>query len=292
MLPVNKSVACIYAYSFLFMPATGIYNKEFVSEHEEIIKDSHIYFIGYIPFLEFGRINKNGNRYTLDFLCGGKEDTIHLEIPREIQVSQHNGNYFIQKGSKKSNILELLIELCIHEHQTFDVKYIGKSYGSLGSRNAIDRLKKHETLQQLSIENSMSDTHQLAVLLLEVANNMPRFMVCNAHKKESEFKTKLDGVIDIKNASSQESLISLFEAAFIKYFKPEFNKFFKEKFPSKDQELLKALYDNHIDNLIAEINIDGLPYKLKSAVVEPQIKHAAKFRLNLEKENDLIWYML
>lgn len=285
---MNKSVVCVSAYSFLLMPATGIYNKEFISEHEEIIKDSHIYFIGYIPFLKFGDLNKNGNRYTLDFVCEGKEDTIYFEIPREIQVSQHNDDYFIHEGAKKFNILELLVERCIHKYQTFDVKYIGKSYGSAGSRNAIDRLKKHETLQQLSIESGTSDTYQLAVLLLEIANNMPRFMVCDTHKKESEFKTKLDGVIDIRNASSQESLVSLFEASFIKYFKPEFNKVFKERFPSKDQKLLKALYDNHIDNLIAEINIDELPYKLKSAVVDPKIKHAAKFCLNLEKENDLI----
>ncbi|MBR8843172.1 hypothetical protein [Pseudoalteromonas sp. JC3] len=287
---MNKSIACIYADSYLFMPATAIYNEEKTCGFSEIIKDSHIYFIGYLPFLKFGGLNENGSRYTLDFVCGGKEDTIHLDIPREAQVSEHEGDFFIHDGAEKLSISNLLIELCIHENQIFDIKYIGKSYGRSGSRNAIDRLRKHETLQRLSIESGTQDTHELGVLLLEVANDMKRLMLCDVHNKESEFKTKFDGIINIKGVSSKESLVSLFEAAFIKYFKPEFNKMFKENFPSKDQKLLKALYDNHIDNLTAEINFDEFPYKLKSADVEPKIRHVAKFRLNLDKENDLLSY--
>jgi len=36
----------------------------------------------------------------------------------------------------------------------FEVKYIGQAYGDAGSRNALDRLLKHETLQKIALNGA------------------------------------------------------------------------------------------------------------------------------------------
>lgn len=34
----------------------------------------------------------------------------------------------------------------------FDIQYIGQAYGKSGSRNALDRLRKHETVQKIALQ--------------------------------------------------------------------------------------------------------------------------------------------
>ena len=47
----------------------------------------------------------------------------------------------------------------------FEVIYVGQGYGKGGSRNAIDRLRSHETLQMIALKG-VPDGHMLHILLL------------------------------------------------------------------------------------------------------------------------------
>jgi len=67
----------------------------------------------------------------------------------------------------------------------FQVFYIGQAYGKEGSRNALDRLLKHETLQQISVKGVPAD-QRLTLLMLEIepGNRMITFMNPWAKNKE------------------------------------------------------------------------------------------------------------
>ena len=52
----------------------------------------------------------------------------------------------------------------------FEVLYIGQSYGKNGSRAALDRLRSHATLQEISLKG-IPDGHRLQLLLIEIKPN-------------------------------------------------------------------------------------------------------------------------
>src|SRR3546814_13698990 len=74
---------------------------------------------------------------------------------------------------------DLIARRLNHEQDAirFDVLYIGQAYGKDGSRNALDRLLKHETLQRISVKGVPSD-RRLTLLMLEIepGNRMITFM--------------------------------------------------------------------------------------------------------------------
>src|SRR3546814_19084245 len=74
---------------------------------------------------------------------------------------------------------DLIARRLNHEQDAirFDVLYIGQAYGKDGSRNALDRLLKHETLQRISVQGVPSD-RRLTLLMLEIepGNRMITFM--------------------------------------------------------------------------------------------------------------------
>lgn len=54
-----------------------------------------------------------------------------------------------------------------HGAQNFEVLYIGQAYGRNGERNALDRLRRHETLQRIALEG-IPNGYIITVLMLEV----------------------------------------------------------------------------------------------------------------------------
>jgi hypothetical protein len=49
----------------------------------------------------------------------------------------------------------------------FEVLYIGQAFGNDGSRNALDRLKKHETLQKIAVKG-IPEGYTLTILMLAI----------------------------------------------------------------------------------------------------------------------------
>lgn len=63
----------------------------------------------------------------------------------------------------------------------FEVKYIGQAYGDAGSRSALDRLLKHETLQKIALKGT-PDGYRITLLLLEIqpSNQVFTMMICGS----------------------------------------------------------------------------------------------------------------
>jgi hypothetical protein len=171
----------------------------------------------------------------------------------------------------------------------FTVKYIGQSYGDGGSRNAIDRLLKHETLQQISVKG-VPEGSVLQILLLEIQTNNQIFTVFypKAKDMDTDGKRVRNGLDKLFRTTDAER-ISLYEAALIRYFLPEFNKEFKNSFPSTNLKVLQDCYKKDFLGLVAEIYIDKLPFRLCSESVKPSVYHAAQYDLHNDADRKMFF---
>lgn len=167
---------------------------------------------------------------------------------------------------------------------TFEVKYVGQAYGQDGSRNAVDRLLKHETLQKIALKG-VPDGHQLTLLLLAVQPENQLFTVMNpfAKNKDGSGERIKAGLEKLYNTTEIER-ISIYEAALIRYFYPDFNKEFKDSFPSTNLKILQDCYKKDFSAVVAEICIDDLPFQLFSGAVEQSFYHIAKHDLHQDKD--------
>ena len=165
----------------------------------------------------------------------------------------------------------------------FDVKYVGQAYGQDGSRHALDRLLKHETLQRISLMGAPAE-HKLGILMLSVqpANRVMTFI--NPFAKEQDDGTRVKSGIDKLFNTTEAERISLFEASLIRYFNPQYNKEFKNSFPSTNLKILQDCYDKDFSAIVAEICLDALPFQLMSSVVQPKNYHIAKHDLHKDAD--------
>src|ERR1700744_6292950 len=94
----------------------------------------------------------------------------------------------------------------------FDIQYIGQSYGSDGSRNALDRLRKHETLQKIALQG-VPEGYRLELLLLEV---VPATRVVTLFNPKAKNKTqggqRIKAGLDKLFGTDEKERVSLFEA--------------------------------------------------------------------------------
>lgn len=155
----------------------------------------------------------------------------------------------------------------------FEVLYIGQAYGKDGSRNALDRLLKHETLQKISLKG-VPDGYRLNLLLLEVQPATTMFTVFNPVAENiDQGSQRISSGLDKLFNTSEAERITLYEASLIRYFQPRYNTEFKNSFPSTNMKLLADCYDKDFAAVIAEICIDELPFKMFTETVRPKLKH-------------------
>jgi len=172
------------------------------------------------------------------------------------------------------------------------VLYIGQAYGDNGSRNALDRLRKHETLQKISVTGAAGPDCNLTVLMLGIE---PANRLITHFNPLAEVKTKgserIAMGLDKLFGTSEAERTTLYEASLIRYFQPKFNKIFKDNFPSTDLKTLRDCYDKDFAALVAEISIDSLPFLLHSEVVPPNADHIAKHDLHAAAERRMFFML-
>lgn len=214
------------------------------------------------------------------------QDGLNLRHEGELYyLENQNGDRFWPGESEM--VSRLNSELGVYN---FNVKYIGQSYGRDGSRNAIDRLLRHETLQKISLKGIPEGFH-LALLLLQVQTNNQLFTVFNpfAQNKDEE-GARIRAGIDKLFDTSEHERITLYEASLIRYFLPSYNKEFKNSFPSTNLKILQDCYEKDFSAVIAEICIDELPFKLYSDFVEPTNYHIVKHDLHDDVRRRAFFY--
>lgn len=276
----------MYASSFVVMPSFGIYEEEIVEAYKMQLEKCHIYVIGHVPVIEIVDHHLENGQIVFGILVAGKRHELAWSPPEGAEMVKTDRGWFIKSGDGYWAPSDIEIARRLNAKQDamcFDVLYIGQAYGKDGSRNALDRLLKHETLQRIAIKGVPAD-RRLTILMLEIepGNRMITFMNPRAENKE-DGSARISAGLDKLFGTSDAERVTLYEASLIRYFQPTFNKEFKESFPSTRLKVLADCYDKDFSALISEICIDELPFKMTSDAVQPSQYHIAQFDLHEDK---------
>lgn len=282
----------MFATSFVLMPAFGIYEKEMVAAFKPQLAKCHIYIIGTMPKLETVDQRLEDRRLIIGMVVGGKRHELCWPMPEGVEMVETERGWFVRKGDCYWAPSDEEIAQRLNNEQDaicFEVLYIGQAYGKDGSRNALDRLLKHETLQRISVKGVPAD-QRLTLLMLEIepGNRMITFMNPWAKNKE-DGSVRISAGLDKLFGTSDAERVTLYEASLIRHFQPPYNKEFKESFPSTNLKVLADCYDKDFSALISEICIDELPFKLTSDAVPPSQYHTAKFDLHKDEARQVFF---
>ncbi|WP_417442619.1 hypothetical protein [Idiomarina abyssalis] len=282
----------MYAISFSTIPAEVIYDKKALEPLMSVIESCHIYLIGYTPCIEFVDANDDDG-LNLKFIVSGNEYTVSYDLPEGISLKHDDDLHYLEDSSGQRywpNENDMQVRLSAESKAVnFQVKYIGQAYGKDGSRNAIDRLLKHETLQKISLKG-VPEGYRLTLLMLSIQPNNQLFTAMSpfASNKDEGAERIRSGLDKLFNTTEQER-VALYEASLIKYFKPEFNIEFKNSFPSTNLKILQDCYEKDLSAVVAEICIDELPFRLFSEEVEPKWNHIAKHDLHKDEDRRMFF---
>lgn len=165
-----------------------------------------------------------------------------------------------------------LIRPNLQGRENLKVLYIGQGIGTKYSRTAIERLKKHSTLQRIlsdTMENS--PTSEIIILLYRFENTKSIMSTASNNKivdSVESSENELKHMISRREVSiSRRNKINLVEAALINYFKPFYNYIHKDSFVPNNMrklKILKGLFENDFSGLIVEINSSHIGAKLFS----------------------------
>jgi hypothetical protein len=174
----------------------------------------------------------------------------------------------------------------MREHLALEVLYIGKSYGTDGSRTAPDRLENHATLQSIQAHLTAEAPDKDIWLLFWSLNS--RLIACidgqSNHFGTSEAENDQHVSKVLSQAITEEFETALAEAALIRYFQPQFNKQFTQKFPHRDHRSYSECYEWDLNTIAVEIDTEELGTMLASETVAAGFHHTASYPLNSETE--------
>lgn len=275
----------MYAKSFVTIPAFAIYDGEVLAPLLDQISNCHIYLIGQTPKIECAGVEQDGRDMITRFAVRDQRHDLRWPMPEGTVLAGDAETGWWGETSAGERIFpdEGTIGYRLSAEcgaVDFKVLYIGQAFGGDGSRNALDRLKKHETLQKIAVQG-IPEGYNLTVLMLAIQPGNSMVTLINPRAKdtsqgEGRIKNGLDKLFDTNEAERT----TLYEASLIRYFQPPFNKTFKDSFPSTNLKVLADCYDKDFSALVAEINIDVLPFVLFSDAVAHRPNHVAKFDLH------------
>jgi len=278
----------MYAYSYVNLPAVGLYDTEALQPFAEAIESCHIYFIGYLPRVSVSGSEQLGQTVSIHLDCLGERRSVSWEFPEGACLRKVDGFWFVEArdGQRYAPTSDQILVRLSQQHAPleFDVRYIGQSFGRDGSRSALNRLLSHETLQKIALRQAPPG-HQIALILVEVQPNNQLVTVLNPHADELDRDgSRIQAGLDKLFGTSERERVALYEAAMIRYFQPEFNVEFKDSFPSTRLKILQDCYNKDFSAVIAEFCFDDIPFVLRSEKVAAAHYHAAKYNLHSQEE--------
>ncbi len=279
-----------HAISFIYIDTVLMYEKT-PEKYEELANNCHIYFIGETPRINILGVEQINHtvRININFFKKDKNEYIEFKLPEGGKLDKKDDYWFIllENGDMvwpdENEILQLINNQI--ESLIFKVLYIGQSYGKSGNRNALERLKTHSTLQEISLKK-IDESKKLSLILVDLSKNTlatsfnPKAMKSGSLEDESRIKLGINKLFDTTEAEK----VSLYEATMIRYFQPPFNKLLKDSFPSTNLKILQDCYKKDIQAIVAEFCFDDFAYRLYSEKVAPQLHHIAYFDLHDEEE--------
>ncbi|MDZ5608099.1 SEC-C domain-containing protein [Bacillus pseudomycoides] len=220
-----------------------------------------------------------------------KIETIMIPLHKNFVGYEFEGNkIFLMKdgygGGLKVDILNLYIAYST-EPLKCEILYIGQSYGKKGNRDALIRLKSHETLQKVMADISFEDINsEIAItlweftpLLLTSMDGRNDFLVTDTEDKKHFTKVLSPPPISIDN-----QIINVTEAALINYFKPKYNTNFKNNFPDVKHQGYTYYYSYDYNAIAVELDPSCLNIEIYSAHTKYSQFSPIEYLLNSEEK--------
>ncbi|MGQ3018666.1 hypothetical protein [Phenylobacterium sp.] len=278
----------MYARSYVTMPAFGIYEDELLAPLLDQIRHCHIYIVGMTPKLDLVGVAQEGCDLITSLEVGGNRYRMVWPMPEGLTLrGDGTAGWYIEDLAGEALFPDKLMiaQRLTSEHAAFDCKvlYIGQAYGDDGSRHALDRLKKHETLQKIAVKG-IPEGYNLTILMLAIEPGNQLITMFNPFANDKrQGSDRIKKGLDKLFGTNEAERTTLYEASLIRYFQPQFNKEFKNSFPSTNLKVLADCYEKDIAAVVAEICIDELPFRLFSDAVHPRPYHIAKHDLHTDE---------
>jgi len=269
--------------------------------HEEQLSKCHIYFICARPSFYFidGSVKHEENTLSgeVGYKIDGKESRLHFEHSWKLEGDAISVicNYPFRdavsinaKGEEVSYVSASVIATlcsskldCYSDLSSYEVLYIGQAVGKNGSRNAVERLRNHSTLQKILAQTFYNKPDKEIMLFMYAFEHEQIFSSLDGRSGLSE-DADSDGqrfTRALKNPPKKNQIINMIEAALIRYFQPEYNEKFKESKISPKLKALEKCYDLDMSGLIVELNTENLFYSLYSPTIKKHYHHIVKIDL-------------
>lgn len=289
----TENVLNLFAEANIILDAQQLYDDEFHKQYAAAAEDHHIYMIGFTPLIKFEGATQQDDvgffKYTID-------DVVYelpIELPAGAFVKNDNGTYILLPDGRKVFPSSKTIEMALSARYgglDFHVLYVGQSYGKDGSRNALVRLEKHETLQKIAI-NGIPEGKRLSILLVKIMQGTRVITYFNPFAKEKDVNgDRLDMGFDKLYGTNEAERTTLYEASFIRYFQPKYNKIFRDSFPSTNMKTLADCYEKDIQSIAAEFNFDDFGFHLCSEAVPKSQYHVASHNLHAAEDRKFFFF--
>lgn len=268
---------------------TIIFFQEYAAEAAKC----HIYMIGHTPTVQFESASSKGEIAQFSYLVSGVKYQLERQLPPGATVKYDQGVYISMPNGQKAwpNDQEVGLELSMASGGfDFHVLYVGQAFGSDGSRNALDRLSKHETLQKIAIQG-VPQGRRLTVLLVQIMPGTRLVTFFNPFAKEKdEDGARIDLGLDKLFGTNEAERTTLYEASFIRYFQPKYNKIFRDSFPSTNMKVLADCYEKDLQSVVAEFGFDHFSYFLCSETIPKSDHHIARHDLHADRDRRFFFY--
>lgn len=282
----------MYAEDYVYLPAAGIYDNDALAGLMHLIQECHVYIVGFSPRVDFEGASQDGRELVCHLKMLGDIYEVRFPLPEgmELRTEQVDGQdswllvdqagkLYFPSAKQMQTRLQASTGKCY-----FDIQYIGQAYGKSGSRNALDRLRKHETLQKISLRG-IPEGHALQVVMLKVVPATRILTMFNPRAKDtSKGDQRLKSGLDKLFNTDEAERTTLYEASLIRHFEPCYNKEFKDSFPSTNLKVLQDCYEKDFSALIAEINFDDMPFIFKSEKIPAQPSVMAMHNLHASED--------
>jgi len=145
------------------------------------------------------------------------------------------------------------------EERDLNVLYIGQAIGHKKSRSAVDRLRRHETLQAILADYHTYHPEREILLLLYRFENQRVLISTGGDLRLKPVASEAQERMHLRKMSgaylNRKECISLAEAALINYFKPVYNKIFKKTNFSRASRIktLRSALREELVGVIVEI---------------------------------------
>lgn len=252
-----ENALLMYALSYATIPAEGIYDKEALAPLIEQIKDCHIYIVGLTPIVRTKAVTVDGEDMVTRMSVRGQMHDLRWPFPPGVSLKgdADQGWWGEDAEGRRSfpDQTTIGLRLRLEAGVDFKVLYIGQAFGDDGSRNALDRLRKHETLQKIALKG-VPDGYRLTVLMFAIQPATSMITVMNPRAADrSQGPERIRMGLDKLFGTDEAERTTLFEAALIRYFQPEFNTVFKNSFPSTNLKVLADCYDKDFAAVVSTL---------------------------------------